>query len=331
MFNKVVIIKGKYNLYDKKVNKNTVFYFCCNQGKIRINFTKQVKNILSINIYDNNVKYTLTNKNKDTFEMQFFKLTKLIIQNAQVEIINEKRTCINNLFKCRFYFFKSYELFFSYFFSVLLRFLMKNYMYVIFINLPVYAIFYIKNQPMGLKQNTIIKKNLALVFESINQCQVMLFKYFYIISLVTNLDKVLMKIGINFIFKIYKFNLNTLIELLSLFSDKSYNVVKKRYDKITLNVDQIIIGVILFSILILTFINIMPYYIFYVLYYLIYLLLEISEQFIIIILCRFNNFYFLDVEDKNYIKSVTYCTKINLLKKKIKIYNILRGELMNKK
>jgi len=204
-------------------------------------------------------------------------------------------------------------------------------MYVIFINLPVYAIFYIKNQPMGLKQNTIIKKNLALVFESINQCQVMLFKYFYIISLVTNLDKVLMKIGINFIFKIYKFNLNTLIELLSLFSDKSYNVVKKRYDKITLNVDQIIIGVILFSILILTFINIMPYYIFYVLYYLIYLLLEISEQFIIIILCRFNNFYFLDVEDKNYIKSVTYCTKINLLKKKIKIYNILRGELMNKK
>ncbi|WUR02408.1 uncharacterized protein VNE69_01345 [Vairimorpha necatrix] len=319
MINKIIIITGPSKSYKEIEYKDTLIFYDCQIGKFNIN----IQNTKSVSISSKDILLRFTKKSGD-FLYKIKEDSSLYNFNNKLEIqfIYENKSCINDIFKVPLYKNHLSGFLFSRLFSVLLKIYFKNFLDFLLINFPDYAIAYIRDKPFGLKQNTVIKENLAYIFINFNLYQNMIYESFFIFASLLDLDMIFIKLSFLFIFKVYKFIIRTLSELLDLLNHKTYNKLKRRYDTIVLSADQIILAVLFFSIFVLIFINILPYYLFYVLVWFIYQGIVSLEKVVVLLICDFREYYFLDLECPGLICSVDFKVKLRLLIQEIKFSEI---------
>ena len=109
------------------------------------------------------------------------------------------------------------------------------------------------NQPMGIKQNTIIKTSLGNLFKTI-------------ICMDNGMDFTgPLRVCAYIISIVYSYNTMILRDIFSLLQNKTYNPAKKRIDSISLGIDQIVLSVFLFSFSFIVYTNLVFYYTYFVL------------------------------------------------------------------
>lgn len=122
----------------------------------------------------------------------------------------------------------------------------------IFVESPLRSMDYIMNQPMGIKQNTVIKTILGTLFKTI-------------LPVDMGLNFTLpIRICTRIIFAAYSYNMMILMDIFNLLQNKTYNPIKKRTDTIHLSVDQIVLSVFLFSFGFIIYTNLVVYYMYFV-------------------------------------------------------------------
>lgn len=114
---------------------------------------------------------------------------------------------------------------------------------------------YIMGCPFGIKQSFVVKTTLGNVF-----IQLISPAYVYDIIFST-------RVCCFITFEVYKYTFMTLKEILHLLNNRTYNPVMKRFDSIYLNIDQIVLSVLIFSILAIFLFNLVLFYIYFVILY----------------------------------------------------------------
>ncbi|KAI5181087.1 hypothetical protein PAEPH01_2784, partial [Pancytospora epiphaga] len=121
-----------------------------------------------------------------------------------------------------------------------------------FVQTPLRAMEHIMNQPMGIKQNTIIKTLLGTLFKKI-------------LAVEMELEFLVpVEMCISIIFAAYSYNMMILRDIFHLLQNKTYNPIKKRIDTIYLDVDQIVLSVFLFSFSFIIYTNLVVYYMYFI-------------------------------------------------------------------
>ncbi|KAK6090791.1 hypothetical protein P3W45_000036 [Vairimorpha bombi] len=317
MIKKIDIITGQYRYYKESCcNDDLLIYYSSPYGNVDIEIlVESVKingklfkgTIIDSKVHNSVSKYSFN----ESIDFKIFSENKICINDflEKHKMINfhKKSKSVANFILVKL-------------FIVGLKFLLKDILSTFFVDIPSMAIQYIKDQPMGIKQNTVIKENLGVVFHMMVYGQTIIYKYLYLLSLVTDFDKFFVQISIKFIFKIHAYILSTLLEILGLFRNRTYNKIKKRFDTVKLSIDQIIMSVLLFSVFLLTYVNIICYYIFYLILYMVYLSFDILEDFIFMMLYDFGRFYYYDIEDSQ-IKEINLRVKLIIIKRYIRDMN----------
>ena len=111
---------------------------------------------------------------------------------------------------------------------------------------------YVMWQPLGMKLNTVVKMNLGRIFQEILWSTAFTDAFLGV------------KCSTYFIAHIYAYNSLLLIDIGALLRGRCYNPWRKRIDRISLETDQIILSVILFSLSLVMFSNIFIYYFYFV-------------------------------------------------------------------
>lgn len=122
----------------------------------------------------------------------------------------------------------------------------------LFVESPLRSMDYIMNQPMGIKQNTVIKTIFGTLFKTILSVDMGLYFTLPI------------RICSRIIFAAYSYNTMILMDIFNLLQNKTYNPIKKRTDTIHLSVDQIVLSVFLFSFGFIIYTNLVVYYVYFV-------------------------------------------------------------------
>lgn len=251
-------------------------------------------------------------KNSSTIE-------RLILKSIKY-LFNLNQNIIKN-FQCIFGCKLNLISFFANVIIYLIKFFYKKLALSIFTKLIFIGLIYIGDVPLGIKQNTVIKEGLNLIFNLLLDLQVYFLNNFYLIFILTNQDVFFIKISVIFASSIYKLLLNIIIDVVELFRGKTYNKLKKRYDSVELTIDQIIMSVLLFSISILVYINIIIYYINYIVVYIVFVFLQILENYFVLIVFRLIN-------NKNEKASVNFHDYFyGNLSERLNLKNILLGRI----
>lgn len=109
---------------------------------------------------------------------------------------------------------------------------------------------YIALEPVGIKQNKALSKLLSDVYKIMldpDRC----------VDLVTSI-----KVANKIVTSLYNLVLKHLRELFDLLRNRTYNPLMKRYDNIYLKIDQIVVAMILFAVLMVIFMNLVAFYCF---------------------------------------------------------------------
>lgn len=204
---------------------------------------------------------------------------------------------------------------------IFIKLLYKKSILSIYTRLIFLGLIYVGDVPLGIKQNTVIKESLNLIFNVLLDLQIFFQKNFYLIFIILNQDIVFIKLSIMFAFSIYNLLINVIIDILELFRGKTFNKLKKRYDSVELTIDQIILSVLLFSISILVYINVIIYYIKYIIVYIVFVILLIAENLIFLSIYKL-------LGKKNLKESINlYDFLVYNLCKKLNIKNIFLGKI----
>lgn len=136
--------------------------------------------------------------------------------------------------------------------AIVLYILSPHAVHALLVRFPLHSMNYIMNQPMGIKQNTVIKTFFGTLFK-------------HIIRVDTGMDFAQpLQICSSIIFSAYSYNTMILMDIFDLLRGKTYNPKKKRTDTIQLSVDQIVLSVFLFSFGFIIYTNLVVYYMYFV-------------------------------------------------------------------
>lgn len=279
----------KFKKYTKFVKEDCIYYYPSKAGSIDIDIKNNIINIDSINLRvelddSRNVIYTSENV---SFE---FEDTDKMDALGEFRDVEEKNS------------------FMKFFLLGIIKYIFFNLYFKIFIDVPLWGISYVQSEPLGIKQNAIIKEFLGLVCKKTIVIQEMLF----IPLSVFNLEKMSLKICTSFIFLLCRTVLNRVIDIAELFNNKTYNSLKKRYDNVKLSIDQIIMSVLFFSISFLTLINLIFYYLLYSFFDLMIRLVECLEKSFIFLFVDTSDVGYFDTDSCVY-RDVSFSTKFGLI------------------
>ncbi|EOB13671.1 hypothetical protein NBO_64g0052 [Nosema bombycis CQ1] len=150
---------------------------------------------------------------------------------------------------------------------IFLKWLFFNFYHFFLVDFPLLSLDFIKNQPIGIKQNTVINEFLSLICHTIIFIQEQLLKDCRFFLIIIHKDKYLLLLSVFIISLLYKTVVDRIVDIAELFNNKTYNNLKERYDTIKLSLDQIIMCVLFFSISILILPSLFFYFLIHILFY----------------------------------------------------------------
>lgn len=122
------------------------------------------------------------------------------------------------------------------------------------------SVHYIMGNPFGIKQSSVVKKTLGGAYLSVLEQR----DAFDVISGI--------RICCCITFTVYRYTFHTLVEIIHLLNNRTYNPRMKRYDLIYIGTDQTVLAGMIFSILSILYLNLLIFYLFFVA---VFLILEI--------------------------------------------------------
>ncbi|KAF9761741.1 hypothetical protein NGRA_2417 [Nosema granulosis] len=240
-------------MYSKVRIGNSLYYFPSKTGTTLIEYKGSSIKIESINLFVEKQNNLFVGEQINNFEFIFNERNDIF---GEFEIVKKQNGAL------------------KFFISSFLKLFLYNFYRWLLLEIPTWALLYVQNQPIGIKQNTIIKESLGLVCSKALEIQRLIF----LPAIFLNAEKVVLRINMAFIFFLYKTVLDRIIEIATLFNNKTYNSLKKRYDNVKLSIDQIVLCVLFFSISTLTLITLVFYYLLYLVFYFIVLFLKAFEM-----------------------------------------------------
>lgn len=274
----------KFKKYSKFIKDDCIYYYPSKDGPIDVNYKGNTITIDSIDLRvvldDSNGVISISEN--VSFEFNY---------TDKQDVFGEFREVEGATFK-----------------KIFLKLIFFNLYSKIFLNIPKWGFSYVKSEPLGIKQNAIIKEFLGFVCRKVMNIQEILF----IPLMVFNLEKYPLKVNTSFILLLFRTVLNRVIDIAELFNNKTYNSLKGRYDNVKLTIDQIIMSVLFFSISFLTLINLIFYYLLYSIFDLVIRLVEAFEvSFVLLFVNTSTSFYF--DKDKCSFHDVSFYDKLILI------------------
>lgn len=125
---------------------------------------------------------------------------------------------------------------------------------------------YLGDEPMGIKQNKLVKRYFIqfFVYTFDVETRVMASRYAKLVPI--NLHYIGLRSYNAMICRIYKLAVDTLLDCMHIFGGRNYNTLKSRIDKMEYSVDVIILASIVFAFTLLILYNIVGFYVLAVLY-----------------------------------------------------------------
>ncbi|EPR77782.1 N-acetylglucosaminyl transferase component, partial [Spraguea lophii 42_110] len=116
---------------------------------------------------------------------------------------------------------------------------------------------FLMNNPFGIKQDTLVNRTLGQIFMAIH------IVHKDLINLSLQLDFISIRLSFYIIRTFYRLIVVLLVDLIDIFRNRNYNILKNRYDSVEYDLDTVILASIVFSVACFVYYNIFLYYFYF--------------------------------------------------------------------